>query len=187
MLIAMSAALAQPVPSPEPQPLPILTAPPPYTPPPTPTPTATATPLPGASPSIAPSPAPTPAPSATAPPTGAPTNPYNFVYTPAPNSVVTAGNAPAILEIDMTDQIIHAPGTFNIRVVTTLAVSDVTLRVPDFGRSFPLPKIGDAQFGISLQLPSVPAFVHGKHNVEFIASVPDGRTSLVTIPLSVER
>jgi hypothetical protein len=197
IFVTVSLAQAQPAPSPQPQPLPILTPPPPYTPPPTPTPSLTPAPTPVAtgsevptpSASGIPTPSATPAPSATpsAVPTPIPTSPYRFVYTPSPTATAPPIDAPAILEIDMTDQIIHAPGTFVIRVVTTGVVTTVTLHVPDFGRSFEMPKIGDGQFGVSLQLPNVPAFVTGRHNVEFIAATPNGNAARVTIPLTLER
>jgi hypothetical protein len=172
---------AQPAPSPVPQI--ILTPPPPYTPPPTPLPSPVEG-QPAASPPVAaPSPPPTFPPPA--PPPATP-SPYRFVYTPAPVPGATdaPSDAPSIIEIDLTDRILRAPGPLNIRVVTNSPVSIVTMHV--LGRDLPLPKTGDGLFSVDNQLPSLPFWLHGKtYQVDFIAAVPDGRSVKVTIPVTL--
>jgi hypothetical protein len=154
-----------------------LTPPPAYTQPPTEPPSPGAASPPVAAPSPAPSTPATPAPGSTQ-------SPYRFVYTPAPGAVDTASDAPSIIEIDLTDKILRAPGPLNIRVVTSAPVSKVTLHV--LGRDLSLPKTGDGLFSVDNQLPAVPFWLRGKtYQVDFIAAVPDGRSVKVTIPVTL--
>lgn len=153
----------------------ILTPPPQYTPQPG---TETPSPTP---PLATPSPAPTPTPVP-----GATVSPYNFVYTPAPVPGATnaPSDAPLILEIDLTDKVLRAPGPLNIRVLTSVSVATVTMRA--LGRDLPLPKTGDGLFSADNQLPAVPFWLHGKtYQVDFIAAVPDGRNVKVTLPVTL--
>lgn len=145
---------------------------------PSPQPAQTATPFPVLTP---PPPYATPTPLVTPPP-----SPYHFVFapTPAPGAATPAPDAPAILEVDLTDQAISAPGPFNIRVLTSPPVSAVTIRA--LGRTIELPKTATGQFSVDSQLPSLPFWLKGKtFAVDFVASVPDGRTAKVTIPVTL--
>jgi len=175
-------AQTTPPPAPSPAPQIILTPPPPYTPPPTAAPTGApegqmSAPPPFATPS--PIPALTPAPPATP-------SPYRFVFTPTPvpGASDPASDAPSIIEIDLTDKILRAPGPLNIRVVTSSPVSKVTMRV--LGRDLALPKTGDGLFSVDNQIPSLPFWLHNKtYDVDFIAAVPDGRSVKVTVPVTL--
>ncbi len=170
---------AQIAPSPAPQI--ILTPPPPYTPQPTAPPTGVPEGQASASPPVA---APSPVPALTPAPPATP-SPYRFVFTPAPvPGASDPASAPTILEIDLTDKILRAPGPLNIRVVTSSPVSTVTMHV--LGRDLALPKTGDGLFSVDNQIPSLPFWLHGKtYEVDFIAAVPDGRSVKVTIPLTL--
>lgn len=156
-----------------------LTPPPAYTPPPpVATPSPSGAPSPSATPSGPLTPPPSPAASATP-------HPYKFVYTPSPSATI-ATDAPGILEIDLSDQTIHAPGPIDIRVLTTPPVATVTMRA--LGHDIALPKTADGLFSVDGQIPSVPFFLRGRtYNVDFVAAVPDGRTSSVTIPVTIAR
>jgi VCBS repeat-containing protein len=49
-----------------------------------------------------------------------------------------------------------------------------------------LPQQGQGVFGAEDQLPSVPFFLHNRSfRVDFIATAPDGRSSSVTIPITL--
>ncbi len=180
--IAAWAVSAQAQPGPAPQV--VLTPPPVYTPPPQLATPSAAQPL--ASPAVLPSSSPAPLPSATPLTAPATPSPYHFVYlpTPSPGATDPPSDAPAILEIDLNDQALHAPGPINIRVVTSPPVSTVTMHA--LGHAIPLPKIADGIFAVDNQLPAVPFWFHGKtYQVDFIAAVPDGRSTKVTIPVTL--
>jgi hypothetical protein len=168
------------LPTPQPPPF-VLTPPPLYTPQP-----GTVTPSPAATPAGTPVATPIPAPVQTPSP-GATVSPYHFVYTPptpVPLNATDPPAAPLILEIDLTDKVLHAPGPLNIRVLTSPLVATVTMHA--LGRDLQLPKTGDGLFSVDNQLPSVPFWLHGKtYDVDFIAAVPDGRNMKVTIPVTL--
>jgi hypothetical protein len=105
------------------------------------------------------------------------------VYTPSPSPTTLPSDAPAILEIDLNDRTLHGPGPVNVRVLTNPPVTTVTLRA--FGREISVPKTGDGQFSLDGQLPSIPFFMRRTYDVDFIASVPDGRTAKVTLPITI--
>jgi hypothetical protein len=149
----------------------------PQTPQPTPSPGSATTAGPGSA---------TPAPSATPVPTATPTYRFIYIATPSPSTTPFPGpNAPQILEIDLNDQTLVTPGELRVRVVTSLDVSTVTART--IGREIGLPKAQPGIFGGTYQIPQVPAFLSGRtFDVDFIAAVPDGRTSIVTLPLGLK-
>jgi hypothetical protein len=149
---------------------------------PAPTPASTTTPVP----STSPSPAPSTSPSAPAGPTAPPV--YNFVYKPTPSPVTTPFpelGSPEILEIDVTDQTIAAPGPLHVRVVT----NDDTISVvaESFGYEFTLPKTGRGLFTIDTTIPPVPDNVKGKQfNVNVTATSKNGRVSSLTLPFMLK-
>ena len=138
----------------------------------------------------------TPAPAvvATTPPNGAPTPAataaplYRFVYTPTPSPAVTpfAGpRAPKILEIDLSDQTLLTPGDLRVRVLTSIDVSAVTAKA--WGYELAIPRVADGTFSAQYSVPQAPAFVRGRtFAVDFVAAVPDGRISTVTLQLGLK-
>jgi len=168
-------AVAQPTPSPAPSPAP----------------SAAPTPLPSAPPAPAPQ-TPAAATSAPAVPTAAPTAipapptpAYNFVYraTPAPVSAAPpAPNAPQINEIDLSDATIVTPGAIHVRVLTSNAVTSVVAQT--FGRSIAIPQKASGIFALDANISAVPAFLKGRsYPIDFVATVADGRTANVSLPL----
>lgn len=132
----------------------------------------------------APQATPTPAPTAvgTAP---ASASPYGFTYTPMPGSLNTTDpKAPQILEIDLNSTTLAAPGPVRVRVLTNPAVNAVTART--MGRELGVPQKAAGVFGADDELPGIPFFLRNRtYGVQFIASTPDGRTTSVTIPVTL--
>jgi len=141
-------------------------------------------------PSAAPPASPTAAPNTTPPQPAASTTPmadYNFVYRPTPSpsaTPVAAPGAPQIDEIDLSDATIVAPGTIRVRVLTSTAVTSVTADA--FGRTMAIPQQQPGLFALVGTIPDVPFFLKNRvYNIEFVAAVPDGRTTRVTLPLTL--
>lgn len=171
LLASVASAAAEPTPAPAPVP--------PATPVPSPpaaAPSTPATQTPGAAPPAA-------SPAATAIP--APTPAYNFVYraTPSPaTAAVPAPNGPQINEIDLSDVTIVTPGAIHVRVLTSTAVTSVVAQT--FGRSIAIPQRASGLFALDANISAVPAFLRGRsYAIDFVASVADGRTANVTLPL----
>jgi hypothetical protein len=155
-LAAIVVAQASPLPSPVPSPAPTVSA--------TSVPTAMAT---------APAPTPTPL--------------YKFVYRPTPSPVSTpmAGpNAPAINEIDLNDSSLVPPSPLHVRVLTSAAV--VSVSAETFGRSIAIPQKDTGEFDFDGYIPNVPGFLRNRtFDVQFIATVTDGRNVTITLPLTL--
>lgn len=133
-----------------------------------------------------PGPAPQSAP-AGATPTPAPTPLYNFVYraTPAPDMTPFPGpNAPEIDEIDLNDSQLVPPSPLHVRVLTSEAV--VSVAAATLGRTINIPQHQPGQFLFDGYIPDVPSFLRNRtFDVQFIASVSDGRSTSVTLPLTL--
>lgn len=142
-------------------------------------PAPSATPLPPAGPTPSPAPS-SPAPVATATPMA---SPYHYVVTPPP----PAAGQPAILEIDMLDQVVHVGGPYSVRVKTS---PDVTaLNVITMGGSYAMQAAGPGLFASDGQVPNgVPFFMLNRsYTVTIVASTADGRSTSVPISLRLER
>jgi hypothetical protein len=132
-------------------------------------------PAPAPSPSVLPEPQPTPQ----------PTPAYRYIYRPTPAGGDPPMSGPAILEIDLTDQVLVTPTDLNVRVVTTASVVSVTVQT--LGRSLALPEVSPGLFGFSTTLRAVPASLRNRtFDVQFIAADPQGRSASVTLPLSLK-
>jgi hypothetical protein len=151
-----------------------------------------------ATPSAAPAAAPSPTPSptqrppliATFPPsvntTATPT--YNFIYraTPAPGSTpFPQPGAPEIIEIDVTDQTIVAPGPLHVRILTSDSV--VSVVAESYGYEVEIPKTGRGLFAFDGILPVLPDAVKGKFfDVDVVATSKDGRSITLTLPFMLK-
>ena len=131
------------------------------------------------------------APSATPVPAASETPLYKFVYRATPPPVATAvtapnaANAPSIDEIDLNDSTIVTPGALHLRVLTSDAVVSVTAET--LGRSVTIPLRQRGTFAYDGFLPAVPFFFRNQtYDVRFVASAQDGRTALVTLPLTLK-
>jgi hypothetical protein len=123
---------------------------------------------------------PAPTPTQTAPPSGA--APYGFVYTAPPDSQNADPKAPRILEIDLNDRTLTAPGPVRVRVLTNAFVNSVLLST--MGHELAVPQSAPGVFGAEDQLPNIPFFLRDRtFDVQFIATTPDGRNTTVTIPI----
>jgi hypothetical protein len=160
-----------------------------------PAPAASPSPSAQVSPQVAPqsttTPVPVPVPSASssdaAPvPTDSPT--YNFVWKPTPSTNSTPFpelGAPEILEIDVTDQTIAAPGPLHVRVLTSDTV--VSVVAESFGYEFSLPKVGRGLFRFDGAIPVVPNTVKNKRfDVNVTATSQNGRILLLTLPFMLK-
>lgn len=171
---AMIACQPQPQPAPSPAPTPAATTAAPSAAPPTALPTAVGTPTiaPTAAPTSAPLPTPSPA--------------YHFVYTPPPADPNAPPGTPRILEVDMTDQIVHQNTDVSLRVLTTPAVSSVVASA--MGREAAIPQIGSGVFAAQSHIPGVPFFLLNRvYNIEIRAATLDGHIASVTLPIRLVR
>jgi hypothetical protein len=141
------------------------------------------------SPEASQSPAPALAPSSTptAVPNPLPTPAYRFIYRPPAqmNADPVASAPPAIIEIDLTDQVIVTPTELNVRVVTSASVVSVTAEA--LGHPITLPQVQPGLFGFSTQLRAVPGSLRNRtFDVDFTAADAAGRTADVTLPLTLK-
>jgi hypothetical protein len=169
---AVAPGLAQPVPAPSPEPAPVAPA---ATPSPIPVP-PTAAPLPNPNPSATPAPAPSPTASASA-------SPYHYVVNPP----APAPGMPVIREIDMLDQVLHAGGTYSVRVYTS---TDVTaINVTAMGQTYGMQAAGPGLFASDGTVPGfVPFFMLGRaYTVTVTAMTADGKSTSFPLPLRLER
>ncbi len=172
--LPLLAALLQAPPAPQPLP-----------PPATPTPTATAAPSPAATTTPVP-PSPTPQPTASPNPTPQPTaspNPFTYVVDPTPGPA----GAPRIIEIALSDRVLHKGGLLLVRVTTSPEVTAVVART--MGHAIAIPQGAPGYFAGQQQLPdAIPFFMLNRtYQVEFVASTADGRSTVFALPLRLER
>jgi hypothetical protein len=183
-LALLAAAFIQ-VPQPEPQPQPS---------PPTAAPAATIAPAPEAS--TTPGASPLPTPTATPPPTFPP----EPVRTPAPSPRPTptlfayvvdppAGDAdsPRIFEIAINDKTVHAGQWLLVKITTSPNVT--SLQVRTLGHQMYVPNVSPGLFGGQQQLPKwIPGFLLNRtYTIDVIAATSDGRTTIYSLPLRLER
>ena len=124
----------------------------------------------------------------TAAPVPAATPEYRFVYTPTPSPQSTpfpGPHAPQINEIDLNDQTLVTPGRLRVRVLTNYEVSTVVAKT--MGYELAIPKVHSGVFAAEYDVPQAPGFLSNQtFNVDFVATVPDGRNTTVTLPLSLK-
>jgi len=152
------------------------------TPFPAPAPQPTPTTLPSAPP--APPPAPLPLPAPTPAPTPTPTPlPFRFVLDPP----APAPGAPAIVEIAMNDQTLHAGGPYIVRVTTSLDVT--TVNVTTMGQTFGIPPAGPGRFFTDGRVPSeIPFFLLNRwYTLTVTAQAADGRATSIPVQIRLER
>lgn len=144
-----------------------------------------ATPAPPATPVATPSPASTPPLIPTFPPSlGATPGPvYNYVVRPGANAGSTPfpiPGTPEIIEIDVTDQTLAAPGPLHARVLTNDVVVSVVAEA--YGYELDVPKSANGVFTFDGIIPIVPDAAKGKRfEVDVVATTKDGRTATVTL------
>jgi hypothetical protein len=153
----------------------------------------TQSPAPAETPSPAASPAATMVPSsllATFPPalTTTPPPTYNYIYRPGAAASATPfpnPGEPEILEIDLTDQALAAPGPLHARVLTNDFVVSVVAEA--YGYELEIPRKGPGVFAIDGIIPIVPDVAKGKRfDVDVVATAKDGRTATVTLALMLK-
>ena len=94
--------------------------------------------------------------------------------------------APAIVEIDLNEQRVSAPGEIVARVVTSPNVNRVVAHVA--GRSINIPQIQRGRFEGKGPVPALPFFLRGRdYDVVFEAETRDGRSAHATVPIHVLR
>ncbi|MBC5828747.1 MAG: hypothetical protein GIW98_00955 [Candidatus Eremiobacteraeota bacterium] len=141
--------------------------------------------------SPAPSTSPSPEPLLPQAPTPSP-NPFHYIIVPSPvplpnNSLLTEQDkAPTILEIDLSDRELSAPGPISVRIVTSINVNGVWARVS--GRERGIPPTHAGLFEASDQLPRMPFFLKGKtYIVDFVAKTVDGRETTLSVPIFIKK
>jgi hypothetical protein len=153
--------------APSPLPLPAPRTAPAQSPTPAPAPTSTTTPVP-----------PTPAPQPSATP-----NLFNYVVAPAPGP----SGAPQIVEIALNERVIHAGGMLLVRVTTSADVTSVVART--MGHEIAVPQGAPGYFAGQEQMPGgIPFFLLNRtYQIEFVAKAADGRNTVYTLPIRLER
>jgi hypothetical protein len=160
--------------SPLPEPTATATAPVPL-----PTPAATAAPTPASTP--APSPAPTQTPVPTPAPAPQP-SPFGYVVNVPPPPAGT----PGILQVAVSDRVLHAGGKALIRVQTTPDVTEAWIE--GYGQRFALFPSGPGVFAAIATLPNAPdAFLNRDYTIAIVGSTADGRKATTTISLRLVR
>jgi hypothetical protein len=113
---------------------------------------------------------------------------FGFVFTPTPSPQTTpfpAPHQPQILEIDLSEQTVTTPGRLRVRVLTNDEVSSVVART--MGYELPIPKVRPGSFAATYDVPAAPGFLSRRtFDVDFVAAVPDGRISTITLQLGLK-
>lgn len=164
------AALFQ-APQPQPQPQPVPPTPPPLvTPSPVPTPVTTPTP-PAAS-------TPSPSPSASA-------TPPLFGYVVDPPA--EPSGSPRIVEIALNDRTLHQGQMLLVKITTSPDVTSMYART--LGHQIAIPFMSPGIFAGQQQLPNaIPGFLLNRsYQIEFVATTADGKSTIVALPLRLER
>lgn len=151
---------------------------------------------PAAQPSPSPSTSPTPLPVATTPaPTPTPTiptpTPAVFAATAAPAApalpskrVTTVDPAPRIIDIALSEHVVHSGDTVFEHVRTSLNTASVEARIGGYSTS--LPKTGAGMFSGSYKVPWLPFFIHGGFDIVVIARNTEGVQSRRIVHISVQ-
>jgi hypothetical protein len=94
---------------------------------------------------------------------------------------------PAILEIDMLDQTLHAGGPYSVRVKTSLDVA--TINVSAMGSTYGMQAAGPGLFASDGQVPDgIPFFLLNRsYGITVTAQTADKRTTTFTLNLRLER
>ena len=143
-------------------------------------------------PAPSPSPSPVPSPTATATASAAPS------AVPTPNATATpvafnyvvdfpaaATGTPAIREVALTEQTLHAGGPWVMRVTTTPDVTAVAIE--GYGARFALFPVGETGSGVFAAMGTLPnapaAYLDRTYTMTVIGTTADGRRA--TVPISV--
>ncbi len=113
---------------------------------------------------------------------------YNYIFRPGAAAGATPfpnPGEPEILEIDVTDQALAAPGPLHARVLTNDFVVSVVAEA--YGYELEIPRKGPGVFAIDGIIPIVPDVAKGKRfDVDVVATSKDGRTATVTLPFMLK-
>jgi hypothetical protein len=108
---------------------------------------------------------------------------YNYIYRPSAAAGATPfpiPGQPEILEIDVTDQTLAAPGPLHARVLTNEFVVSVVAEA--YGYELAIPRKGPGVFAIDGIIPIVADVAKGKRfDVDVVATAKDGRSETVTL------
>jgi len=125
-----------------------------------------------------------PGPSATpSSPAQAEASSYHYVVTPPP----PAPGMPAIVEIDLLDQILHAGTPYSVRVKTSPDVTSI--KVSAMGQTYGMQAAGPGLFASDGQVPNdIPFFLLDRFYALIVtAQTADGRATTVPVTLRLER
>ncbi len=118
-----------------------------------------------------------------APTSGAPTGQYRYVVLPTPSA---EQSAPRILEIDLSDRNVTAPGPVAARVRTTDDVMSVSVR--SMGRAFTVARQSPGLFEGTDRLPNIPFIFKGRtYSIDFVATDGNGRTVTQSVSVYLNR
>ncbi len=96
------------------------------------------------------------------------------------------GTQPQILEIDLNDQRLSAPGPLAVRVLTSPNVAVVNVSVS--GKSASIPVVAPGDFEATTALPDLPSFLKGKsYVVQFEAVTAQGRRQSTEVTVFINR
>jgi hypothetical protein len=124
----------------------------------------------------------TPSPAPTVYPTA---NPYAYVVAAVP-SAAPAGDGPQIIDVSMTDSVVHSGAAVSVRVRTSPNVVGVEARA--MGRFLSIPQSAPGTFVLNGSVPGgIPFFLYGRKDIVFAAATADGRQATLTVPVTLSR
>jgi len=127
----------------------------------------------------------TPLPSPEPTPTFSPAPSFGYVVHPTPSQSDDA-DAPKILEIDLNNQRLSAPGPLAVRVLTSINVNGVYAHIS--GRTIGIPPRVPGDFEAVTTVPSMPSFLKGRsYTVQIEAITVDGRRTTADVRIFIER
>ncbi len=91
--------------------------------------------------------------------------------------------APQILDVAVSETVVHPGDRVSGRVVTTSNVASVQARIGSYAMT--LNKVGIGRFALSYTVAPLPWFVHGNFTMRVIARNTRGDTAERAIPLTV--
>jgi hypothetical protein len=119
-------------------------------------------------------------------PAASPSPVFGFVYKAPPGATPFPGaDPPTIDEIDVTNQVLVAPGPVSVRIYTSPAVVSVTAET--LGYVLAIPAMRPGVFGLDTALPDVPKELHNRtFDILVTATTKAGRTASVVLPFSLK-
>jgi hypothetical protein len=104
----------------------------------------------------------------------------------AAQAAAAPGDGPQIIDVSMTDSVVHSGAAMSVRVRTSSNVVGVEARA--MGRFLPIPLSSPGTFILNAEVPGgIPFFLYGRKEIVFAAATADGRQTTLTVPVTLSR